>query len=89
MTLAEAGAHPEPISREAERQAREEHGDPSPSLALPRAVVSRVRSTHLALPNVTPRLMTGIATWAGTQPITITALDTASLCRADCTVPVR
>ena len=49
---------------------------------------------------VTPRFMTGITTWGWvrqdrqriplvrTEPITIEALDTASQCRADCTVPV-
>jgi cysteine-rich repeat protein len=48
---------------------------------------------------VTPRFMTGITTWGWvrhdavripldmTQPITIEALDTASQCRVDCTVP--
>ncbi|MGV3623932.1 MAG: DUF4215 domain-containing protein [Archangium sp.] len=48
---------------------------------------------------VTPRFMTGLTTWGwvrddGTripldmnEPITIEALDTASLCRVDCTVP--
>jgi cysteine-rich repeat protein len=48
---------------------------------------------------VTPRFMTGITTWGWvkhdgnripldmSQPITIEALDTASQCRVDCTVP--
>lgn len=48
---------------------------------------------------VTPRFMAGISTWGWvrqdevriplvmTEPITIEALDTASLCRTDCTVP--
>lgn len=48
---------------------------------------------------VTPRFMTGITTWGWvrhdavrialdlSQPITIEALDTAALCRTDCTVP--
>ena len=48
---------------------------------------------------VTPRFMTGISTWGWvrddgvrialdmTQPITIEALDTASSCRTDCTIP--
>jgi cysteine-rich repeat protein len=48
---------------------------------------------------VTPRFMTGISTWGWvrddgvriplvmTEPITIEALDTASACRTDCTIP--